>query len=143
MTRNEDTPQSKHHQLWCIRALAPHQRPYIRETMHSALNMRCLSGLPLSQLLGGAQGLRKDYFRWEYRIFQKCYVCIDLLPNTLYRKWMKLSPKKGQCIGLIGVHRLLILFLFFLIQEMLFILEKLLARASLQNPSQRCGYLVM
>ena len=30
------------------------QRPYIRETMHSALNLCCLSRHPLSQLLGGA-----------------------------------------------------------------------------------------
>ena len=34
---------------------APHQRPYIREMMHSALNpIGCSSGHPLSQLLGEA-----------------------------------------------------------------------------------------
>ena len=39
---------------WVICPSWFYQRPYIRETVHSALNLWCLSGYPLSQLLGGA-----------------------------------------------------------------------------------------
>ena len=46
------------------------QRPYNRETMHSALNLGCLSWHPLSQLLGGAavssqQSLLFTATRWS------------------------------------------------------------------------------